>query len=122
MLVKHRTNVIIYAVESVKTGSSSMGLMKKTEGFKKKYLLLALIPAIAAFAVFGDKGVLDIYRLKKELNGILSYNKSLDEENRALEENIRLLKTDKRYIGYIAKKELGMIRKNEVVYKIEDPK
>ncbi|MBI5588142.1 MAG: septum formation initiator family protein [Deltaproteobacteria bacterium] len=96
--------------------------MKKTEGFKKKYLLLALIPAIAAFAVFGDKGLLDIYRLKKELNGILSYNKSLDDENRALEENIRLLKTDKRYIGYIAKKELGMIRKNEVVYKIEDPK
>lgn len=96
--------------------------MKKTEGIKKKHILLAVIPAIAAFAVFGDKGLLDIYRLKKELKGIVSYNKGLEEENRALEENIRLLKTDKRYIGYIAKKELGMIRKDEVVYRIEDKK
>ena len=96
--------------------------MKKTEGFKKKYLLLALIPAIAAFAVFGDKGLRDVYRLKKELNGILSYNRSLDEENRDLEEKIALLKTDRRYIGYIARKELGMIGKNEVVYRIEETK
>ncbi|MBI5468676.1 MAG: septum formation initiator family protein [Deltaproteobacteria bacterium] len=96
--------------------------MKKTEGFKKKYLLLALIPAIAAFAVFGDKGLLDVYKLKKELNGILSYNRSLDAENRALEEKISLLKTDRRYIGYIARKELGMIGKNEVVYRIEETK
>lgn len=97
--------------------------MKKTEGFKKKYLLLALIPAVAAaFAVFGDKGLLDVYRLKSELNGILSYNRSLDDENRALEEKIGLLKTDRRYIGYIARKELGMIGKNEVVYRIEETK
>ena len=122
MLVKHGTNVIIYTADCVKIGSSSAGLMKKTEGFKKRYLLLVLIPVIAAFAVFGDKGLLDVYKLKKELNGILSYNRSIEDENRALEENIRLLKTDKRYIGYIAKKELGMIRKNEVVYRIEDPK
>ncbi len=96
--------------------------MKKTEGFKKKYLLLALIPAIAAFAVFGDKGLLDVYKLKRELNGILSYNRSLDAENKALEEKISLLKTDRRYIGYIARKELGMIGKNEVVYRIEETK
>lgn len=96
--------------------------MKKTEGFKKKYLLLALIPAIAVFAVFGDKGLRDVYRLKKELNGILSYNRSLDEENKDLEEKIALLKTDRRYIGYIARKELGMIGKNEVVYRIEEKK
>lgn len=96
--------------------------MKKKEGFKKKYLLLALIPAIAAFAVFGGKGLLDVYKLKRELNGILSYNRSLDAENRALEEKISLLKTDRRYIGYIARKELGMIGKNEVVYRIEETK
>lgn len=96
--------------------------MKKTEGFKKKYLLLAFIPAIAAFAVFGDKGLLDVYGLKKELNGILSYNSTLEAENKSIEEKINLLKTDRRYIGYIARKELGMIGKNEVVYRIEETK
>jgi cell division protein FtsB len=100
--------------------------MKKKESFKKKYLLyilLACIPVIAVFAVFGDKGLWDIHKLRKELNGILSYNRSLEDENRALDENVRLLKTaDKRYIGYIARKELGMIGKNEVVYRIEDQK
>jgi len=96
--------------------------MKKTAGFKKKYLLLALIPTIAAVAVFSDKGLLDVYRLKRELNGMLSYNRSLDEENKILEEKIALLKTDRRYIGYIARKELGMIGKNEVVYRIAETK
>lgn len=91
-------------------------------GWKKKYVFFALIPAIGAVAIFGDKGLFDVYKLKKELNGIIKYNTSIEQENAAIEENIRLLKTDKRYIGYIARKELGMIRKDEAVYRIEDPK
>lgn len=77
-----------------------------------------LIIAIGAFAVFGDRGYLDVYRLRAQRNAILKYNKSLEQENRLLEEKIERLKTDKRYIGHIARTELGMIGKNEVVYRI----
>ena len=74
---------------------------------------------IGGVAVFGDNGVLDVFRLRKERDGILSYNRSLEDENKKLEESLELLKTDRRYIGSIARKELGMIGKNEVVYRFE---
>ncbi len=96
---------------------------KIIEGYKKPIILagIAGILLVAAFALFGDKGLLDGYRLRKERDSILSYNRSLEEENKNLEEKIELLKTDKRYIGYIARRELNMIGKNEVIYKLEDP-
>ncbi len=90
------------------------------KGWQKKYIFLAAVLLIAGFAVFGDKGLLDVYRLKSERDGIISYNRDLEEENKKLEASIRLLKTDVRYIGFIARKELGMIGKNEVVYRIEN--
>ncbi|MDP2690356.1 MAG: septum formation initiator family protein [Deltaproteobacteria bacterium] len=92
------------------------------KGWQKKYIFLAAVLLIAGFAVFGDKGLLDVYWLKSERDGILSYNRDLEEENKKLEASIRLLKTDVRYIGFIARKELGMIGKNELVYKIGDPR
>ncbi|MFQ5736770.1 MAG: septum formation initiator family protein [Thermodesulfobacteriota bacterium] len=95
--------------------------MKKA-GWRKKYVFLAVVFLIAGFAVFGDKGLLDVYKLKRERDGIISYNRALEKENATLERDIRLLKTDKRYIGFIARKELGMIGKNEIVYKIGDPR
>lgn len=90
------------------------------KGLRKKYIFLAVVLLIASLAVFGDKGLLDVYKLKKERDGIIRYNMALEEENARLEESIRLLKTDTRYIGFIARKELGMIGSNEVVYKIGD--
>lgn len=88
---------------------------------KKKYVFVAAILAITAVAVFGDKGLIDVWRLRKERDGIISFNKPLEKTNRGLEKEIELLKTDRRYVEYIAKKELGMIGKNEAVYKIENP-
>ena len=88
----------------------------------KKHIFYLAVFLVAVFAVFGSKGFVAAYRLRTELNGIISYNKLLEKENRALEKDIELLKTDRRYIEHVAKQELGMIGKNEVVYKIEDAK
>ena len=49
---------------------------------KKKHVFALVIAAIIGFAVFGDKGLIDVYRLKKEIGGILSYNKGFEKENR----------------------------------------
>lgn len=97
--------------------------MRKTmEGLKKKYVvLLAAVLAVGAAAVFGDKGVLELYRLRTERDGILSYNRSIEGENRDLAEKIKLLERDRRYIGQIARKELGKLGSNEVIYRIEEP-
>ncbi|MBI5826854.1 MAG: septum formation initiator family protein [Deltaproteobacteria bacterium] len=87
---------------------------------KRRYVLAACILAIAALAVFGDKGLIDLYRLRKERDGILSHNADIAAENASLEKDIRLLKANRRYIKSIARKELGMIGRNEVVYRFEE--
>jgi len=87
-------------------------------GLTKRRIFIALLLIIALFAVLGDKGLIDLYRVRGELDGIQTYNRALEKENREIEKEIALLKGDRRYIEHIAKKELGMIRKNEVIYKI----
>lgn len=82
----------------------------------------AAVIFVVAAAAFGNKGFFDVWRLKKDRDNILSYNKTLEAENKDLEEKIRLLKTDKRYIAYVARKELGMIGKDEIMYKFEGSK
>ncbi len=76
---------------------------------------------VALLAVFGDRGLIDLYRLARERDGIVNYITVLDEKNTEIEKRIKLLKTDERYIELIAKKELGMIGRNEVIYKIKEP-
>lgn len=92
------------------------------EGRKKKYIFLSAILFFFTFTIFGKNGLYDVYRLRRERDNIIKQNKSIEEENGVLEEEIRLLKTDKRYVGYMARKELGMIGKREVVYRIDDTK
>lgn len=89
---------------------------------KRLLLAAAVLVAVAAFAVFGDNGLLDVYKTRKERDGIIAYNTALEAENKGLEEQIALLKTDKRYIGRIARKELGMLGKNEMIYRFEEVK
>ncbi|MBI5237327.1 MAG: septum formation initiator family protein [Deltaproteobacteria bacterium] len=87
---------------------------------KKKHFFALVVAAIIGFAVFGDKGLIDVYKLKKELGGILSYNKGFEKENRDLAKTIGLLKSDKRYMEHIAKNELGMLGKDELLYRIKE--
>ncbi|MBI5236710.1 MAG: septum formation initiator family protein [Deltaproteobacteria bacterium] len=94
--------------------------IKSENLFNRRYAVLAVILLIAGWAIFGDKGLVDVYRLIKERDGMIKHNVVIEAKNRALEEEIRLLNTDKRYIGYVARRELGMIGKNELLYKLED--
>ncbi len=93
----------------------------KGEGLKKRYILFIVMLGVALLAVFGDRGLIDLYRLARERDGIVNYIAVLDEKNAELKRRTELLKTDRRYIELIAKKELGMISKNEVIYKLQEP-
>ena len=75
--------------------------------------------AVMLLAAFGDKGLMDVLKLRKERDGIKRQNAALEAENLNLEKEIGLLKTDNRYIEHIAKTELGMIGRDEVLYRIE---
>ena len=64
----------------------------------------------------GDRGAVDLYQLhlrKVRLHG-LSFE--LEKKNQALYRNIQRLKDDPEYIEDIARTELGMVGKDELVY------
>ncbi|MEK7314380.1 MAG: septum formation initiator family protein [Deltaproteobacteria bacterium] len=88
-------------------------------GNKKKIYFIVIIAAISVLAVFGDKGLLDVWKFRKERQKLLVQKSQLEDENRRLAEEIRLLKTDKQYALSIARQELGMVKKDEIIYMIE---
>jgi cell division protein FtsB len=69
------------------------------------------------FSVFGDRGILHLQKLRAELCTVSAASEDLDRENVKLKKEIQLLNSDPRYIGKIAREELGLAREDEMVYK-----
>ncbi len=92
-----------------------------TKGFGKKHIVIfaVVLAAITAYAVFGERGFVDVYRVKAERDVLAARSLSLASENEQLSREIELLKNDGRYIASVARKELGMVGRGEVIYKIE---
>lgn len=90
---------------------------------KKRILIfiLFLVLIFGFFTFFGDKGILHLVRLQKELARIKEANARTEEENRKLREEVKRLQYEKRYIEEIARKELGMVKEGEVIYQFDAP-
>jgi len=86
-----------------------------------------LIPAgciafILFFTVFGDKGLLRIYELRHDKSRIDTRLTDAKVENEKLKLEIVALKTDRRYLESIARKDFGLVRSNEVIYQFPQEK
>ena len=84
--------------------------------------MIAFLLMFGVFAFFGEKGIFNLLRLQKEVVRIKEKNSKLEEENRQLKEEVKRLQSDKRYIEEIARKELGMVKEGEIIYRFEDKK
>ncbi len=78
--------------------------------------LLALL-----FSVLRDMGVVETWKLSQTRDRILGENARLREENAKLRTEVEKLKTSPAYIEEIARKQLGLIRKNENVIVLDRP-
>jgi len=86
---------------------------------RKKRILLFIVGFLLILGLltfFGDKGLLHMMHLQKELVKIQEDNRQIEMENQKLKEEVRRLKVEKRVIEEIARKELGMVKEGEVVY------
>ena len=81
-----------------------------------KVLLLFLI-LMGSVILFGNRGILDNYRLDQKLLDIQKSNGELVVKNDALKKEVLLLRNDMRYIEKVARDELGMVRRNDRVYR-----
>ena len=90
---------------------------------KQKILLSIIILVLFSLLLvilFGDKGFVDFHLLKKERNGLIEKNAKLTRENLALYREINRLKNDSKYIENVARQELGLVGKEDVIFKIKD--
>jgi cell division protein FtsB/cell division protein DivIC len=92
---------------------------------KKKRLIVLIVVSVLIFGIvtfFGEKGILHLISMRKELVRVKEKNFKLEEENQKLKEEVKRLKSDKRYIEEIARKELGMVKEGEIIYQFDSPK
>lgn len=80
------------------------------------------IAFILFFTVFGDKGLLRIYELKQDKNKIDARLAENRNDNEKLKLEIVALKSDRRYLESIARKDFGLVRNNEVIYQFQQAK
>ena len=88
---------------------------------RKKYLLWVglSVAGMILFAVFGGRGIMQIYQLKEERNRIQESNARLQEDNRKLAEKISRLRNSKEEVEKVAREELGLVKKGEIVYQFD---
>ncbi|MDD3295156.1 MAG: septum formation initiator family protein [Geobacteraceae bacterium] len=84
---------------------------------KRMYLIPAgFILLFLSFTIFGERGLLRISRLNQEKEEIQRRAAEIRAENDRLKREIEALKTDRRYLESLARKDFGLVRKNEVIY------
>ena len=84
---------------------------------KRLYLTpAAIIVFIMYFTVFGDRGLLRINHLQRDLDEMQTKLLELKGENDKLKREIAALQTDRRYLESIARRDFGLVRGNEVIY------
>jgi cell division protein FtsB len=72
--------------------------------------------SIFVMAIFGEKGLVDLYRLKKEHVELIEANKEIARENQSILNEINRLKNDLVYVESVARKDLGFVSKEEIIF------
>jgi cell division protein FtsB len=78
---------------------------------------VAIVLSLLVVAVVGDKGIVCAIQSKHEKEELQRQVLSLELANQKLRKDIESLRSDPRYLEAIARKELGMVREDELVYR-----
>ena len=84
-------------------------------------LAVFLLVSLLFFIVFSENGLADLNLLKKERERVAEQNRQLTGENIDLGVEIDRLKNDPKYIESIARRDFGMIGRDEIVVKPQRP-
>lgn len=98
-----------------------MGWSKK-DFFKLMFCSLVLISLAVAWLGFGERGFVHLYRMERERQTFLEKIHHLEQENRELMDEIQRLRTDREYMESMGRRELGLIKNDEVIYRLDKKK
>lgn len=82
-------------------------------------LLLSVIFYFAWLTWFGSRGARALSTVESEIDRIREHNQELKVENQRSGHKIRLLQSDARYQELVVRRELHMIRENEILFVFE---
>jgi cell division protein FtsB len=91
---------------------------------KYKGTLAACVVALILFlvaAIFGDHGLIHLLRMRAEQQELEHVAFDLQQHNEHLRQRIRRLQSDDSYIEKLARERLGLVRKDEVLYRVTAP-
>ena len=76
-----------------------------------------VLVALFFFIISSEHGLMDLNLLKNEKNSLVQKNEQIARENLSLSVEISRLENDPKYIENVARQELGMIGKDELILK-----
>ena len=91
--------------------------LNKKNFFKIALVILLFLGLIISWLAFGDRGFVHLYKMDKERQVYQEKIYDLEKANQVLLEQIRKLRSDKEYIENEARKELGLVREDELIYR-----
>ncbi len=80
-------------------------------------IIVTLLFTLSLFTVFGDRGLLHLWRLSGEKRKLDESNFRLQRANEVLREQVYRLRHDDRYLEKVAREDLGLVRRGEFVYR-----
>jgi len=79
---------------------------------------LAFFVLVVGFLIaFGNRGLVDNYMMRERLAALKKANQDIARENRGLKKTIILLRSELSYVEMVARNELGMVKKGDLVYR-----
>jgi cell division protein FtsB len=94
----------------------------KKDLFKFSVFSLVLLGLALAWLGFGEHGFVHLYRMERERQTYLEKIHHLEQENRDLMDEIHRLRTDREYMESMGRRELGLIKNDELIYRFDRKK
>ena len=79
--------------------------------------LVVFIFVMSVLIIFGKRGLVDNYAMKERLMALKKANQDISLENKELSKKVILLRGDLQYMEMLARNELGMVRKGDLIYR-----
>ena len=83
-------------------------------------IVLCLFVLSVIWLWFGEGGFARLYRSEAERQSCIERIHRLAKENETLLDEVKLLRTDMKYVESMARRELNLVKENEVIYRFSN--
>lgn len=103
----------------IRTMRQSNPQRKRVKLFTIPVIALVLIMGVGIWLWFGERGFIRLYRTESERQTYMERIRRLARENQALLDEVHRLRTDMEYVESVARRQLDLVKRNEVIYRFD---